>query len=132
MQKLGGQRFLTICKNAEDPINCYGLTGMAYVYAMIEQKFNFTTFYQELRQIHENNYSTEVKFCENDEGCAEKIPEVADKVAYTEEAVKFVKSLAEKYDTSDYEKFIKDWKNTYKTHIQDNADEICSVICPQQ
>ena len=132
-EELGGngQRFLSICKNnAEDPINCYGLTGMAYVYAMIEQKFNFTTFYHDLCKIHQENYSTGVKFCENDEGslCVEKIPEVADKVAIIEEVKKFVEPLD---IDDDYDNFIRDWKNSYKKQIQDNADKICSAICPK-
>ena len=125
---IGAKRFLTICQNSDDPINCYGLTGLAYQYAWVEQKFDFQSFFKECCKIHEENYSIDIKFCENP-GCETKIVEVADKVAYAKEVKKFVNSL-EKTDTSNYDEFIKNWKNTYKQHIQDLSAVICSAICP--
>ena len=126
----GAKIFLTICnQNSDNPINCYGLTGLAYEYAWIQEKFDFKSFFKEWCKFHEKNYSIDVKFCEIP-GCEGKIAEVANGVAYTDEVIEMVKSFNDTIDNNNYPEFIKNWKNTYKKHIQDMSAEICRAICP--
>ena len=48
----GARKFLTICnQNSDNPINCYGLTGLAYEYAWIEEKFDFKSFFRGLSSL---------------------------------------------------------------------------------